>query len=154
MAALDGAFSFKQVQHVAMRIGENLNLDMMNFCEIFFDDNVIVAKCGLRFAPCGLYRIGKFCLCPNDAHAFAAAASTGLDQYRVANGRAAVRSSASVLPAPSTLAITGTLALCARCAGGCFAAHHFHRFWVGANEGDALFGTGAGRRQRFRWRKP
>ena len=67
-----------------MRIGKHLNLYMARTLHIFFDQHGVIAKTVLRLALAGRQSASKIGGFLDHAHAFAAAACAGLDQYRVA----------------------------------------------------------------------
>ena len=85
MAPLHRAVSFKQINVVAMGIAKYLNLDMARPLHVLFDQHGIVAKAVHGFTLAGGQRgIEVFCFV-HRTHALAAAASTGLDEYRIAH---------------------------------------------------------------------
>ncbi len=60
MAALQRAVALAQMKHLAVRIGDHLDLDMTRLLEIFLDIDRVVAERGLRFGACGRQRLAQF----------------------------------------------------------------------------------------------
>ncbi len=88
MAPLDRAIALAECDHVAMIVAENLNFDMPRVREILFDENPAVAESRRRFARSRFqsgFELNGF---RNHAHPAPTAAGGGLDQDRIANGRA------------------------------------------------------------------
>jgi hypothetical protein len=44
MAALQGAIAFKQMDHVAVAVAENLNFYMARIADIFLKQHAVIAK--------------------------------------------------------------------------------------------------------------
>ena len=71
MAALDRAFALEQVHHVAVLVGQHLELDMAGVRDIALQDQALVAKGVLRLAAGGGDRFAQLsrrprpraCLC-------------------------------------------------------------------------------------------
>ena len=85
VAALHRAITLKQVHIVAMHVAKHLNFNMPWALRVFFNQHVVIAKAARGFAFAGRERGVKIFRLVNRAHAFAAAAGTGLDQHRVAD---------------------------------------------------------------------
>src|SRR3990172_7211090 len=80
--ALDRAFSFAEGDHVALFIGNDLDLDMPRLGNVFFDVDIGIAECGERLGLRHDERLGELGLIENNAHALAAAARDRLDDHR------------------------------------------------------------------------
>ena len=99
MAPLHRAVAFEKGYAAAMRVGEYLNFDMPWPAQIFFDQQAVVAKGGLRFALRAGDGLGQCSRLAHDAHSAPAAAARRLDQHGKADalGRLA---QASPRPSP------------------------------------------------------
>ena len=85
VAALHGAVAFKQMHHIPMAVGKNLNLDMARRGNVFFNQHMPIAKTAGAFAH-GTFKGRCKIICMFDkTHAFATPARTRLDQNRIAN---------------------------------------------------------------------
>jgi hypothetical protein len=82
VAALDRALALAQVDHVAVGVAEDLDLDVTGRVEVPLDQQRAVAEGALGLAARGRERLGEGRLVANDAHALAATASRRLDQDR------------------------------------------------------------------------
>ena len=87
MAALDGAVALEEVQATAVRVGEDLDLDVARPRQVLLDQHVIVGERGLGLALGAGQRLGEFGHILDHAHALAAAAGRRLDQHRKADAR-------------------------------------------------------------------
>src|SRR5690606_7471738 len=86
VAALQRAVALEQVDDVALRVAEDLHLDMARAGDIFLYQDAGVAEGGLALA-LGPGEAGGEVLGPLDLlHALAAAAGDRLDQHRIADG--------------------------------------------------------------------
>ena len=85
VAPLHRTVALEQVQRVALRVGEHLDLDVARACQVFFQQHALVAETRFRFALAGGERGGEIRGFVDDAHALAAAAGRGLDQHRIAD---------------------------------------------------------------------
>ena len=85
MAALHGAVALKQVDHVALRVAKDLNLDVAGAQYVFLDQHRIIAKAVDGLALAAGKRCGKVFAFFHEAHALAATACAGLDEHGVAN---------------------------------------------------------------------
>ena len=85
MAALDRTVALEQVDRVAVPVGEDLDFDVPRPCQIFLDQQPIVAEGGGRFPPGTVERCDKIGAAADNPHAAPAAARRGLDQHRKAD---------------------------------------------------------------------
>ena len=101
MAALQRAFALAEMDDVAVRVAQQLDLDVARPLEVALEDQPLVAERsrGPRAAP-GRERLGSR-RARDDVHALAAAAGARLDQHREADARASRRSLASDWSSPS-----------------------------------------------------
>src|ERR1022692_5169677 len=86
VAALDGAFAFAQVNHVAVLVAHELNFDVAGMLDEFFDVDLGVTERALGFArsiPESGLQIG---VAIHAAHALAAATRDGLQENGIAVG--------------------------------------------------------------------
>ena len=82
---LQRAVALEEMDDVAMRVGEDLDLDMARRQDVFLDQHAGVAEGGLRLA-LGAVERGVEIGAPLDTpHALAAAARHRLDQHRIAD---------------------------------------------------------------------
>ncbi len=68
-----------------MLIPEDLELDMMGVCHVFFDQQTLIAKGVESFAPRRLDRVVQLAFRVDGAHPFPASTGRGFDENRVAN---------------------------------------------------------------------
>src|SRR5688572_11781749 len=80
MAALNRAFTLAKVDDVAMRVGEDLGLNMARAPDQLLQQDLLIAKGRARFATGPFERLDKLIGRAHDAHALAAASSAGLNQ--------------------------------------------------------------------------
>ena len=83
VTTLHRAIALEQADAVAVRISKNLNFDMARTGQIFFDQNTLIAKTIFRFPLAGRQGISEIFRARHHAHAFAATASTGLEQHGI-----------------------------------------------------------------------
>ena len=83
--ALDGAFAFVQINHVAVGVTQHLDFDVPRLFNEFLDEHPVIAKTVLGFVAARAETFESFLVAGGHAQPFAAAASTGLDHHRVAN---------------------------------------------------------------------
>src|SRR5215472_17712725 len=79
MAPLDGALALTQTHHVAILVGQNLELDVAWALDELLHIKVAVAKCRRRLRRRCLEQRRQFFLAADDAHAASAAARRGFD---------------------------------------------------------------------------
>src|ERR1700694_867179 len=87
MSTLNRAFALAEMHDMAVRVGEDLNLDVAWALDNFFEINVRVAKRGFGFRFCGFKSRVKLALRSDLSHAFTAAASGGLKHHGIAKTR-------------------------------------------------------------------
>ena len=85
MAPLHRAITLVEVDRVALRIGEHLDLDVPRRRQVLLDEHAVVAEARARLAPGGGERRREAGGILRDLHALAAAAGRGLDQHRVSD---------------------------------------------------------------------
>ena len=85
VAALDRAFALAEIDGVAMRVGQHLDLDMARIDDELLDEDAVVAEGGFRLVPGRLEALARLGLVPGDAHALAAAAGRCLQHHGIAD---------------------------------------------------------------------
>ena len=83
VAALHRAVALVQVHTLAVRIGEDLDLDVARALHVLFNQHRVVAKAIDGFALAAGQGLGKVACLLDRAHALATAAGAGLDEHRV-----------------------------------------------------------------------
>lgn len=86
VAPLHGTVAFEQVDAIAVAVGEHLDFDVARLLQVALDEYAVIAEAGAGFTLARGQRVGEGGALLDHAHAFAAAAGAGLDQYRVADG--------------------------------------------------------------------
>jgi hypothetical protein len=84
VAPLDGAFALVQVDHVAVRVAQHLDLDVARLLDELLDEDAVVAKL-LRASFWQAAKPQRLLVVEGHAQALAAAAGAGLDHHRVAD---------------------------------------------------------------------
>ena len=87
VAALQGAFAFAEMDHVAVLIAENLKFDVARMLDQLFHVDVGAAEGLLGFGARGLEQGNQLAAVAHDAHAASAAAFGGLDHDGIADFR-------------------------------------------------------------------
>ncbi len=85
VTALQGAVTFAEMHHVAVRVGHDLQFDMAWLVEVFFQIHLIIAKGGAGFGAGDAPRFLQVGFGGGDLHATPAAASGSLDQHGIAD---------------------------------------------------------------------
>src|SRR5687767_12724128 len=85
MASLDRAFALAEVDDAAVRVAEDLNLDVPRALEVLLEIHRRVAERALRFAARGLVLVLQLAGIPADAHAPSATARRSLENDRIAD---------------------------------------------------------------------
>src|SRR5262249_8031918 len=85
MPPLQGTIALEEVDHVAVLVAEELDLDVPRLFEILLQEDAAILECGLGLLPGGLVAIDEAMVVSGDAHAAAAAAGRGLDQHGIAD---------------------------------------------------------------------
>ena len=88
VAALDRALALEQVDHIAVGVTEDLDLDVPGVGDEPLQEHGAVAERGGRLAARAAHRLGQLRRVGDQPHTAAAAAKGRLDQQREANGRA------------------------------------------------------------------
>jgi hypothetical protein len=92
MAALDRALALSESEHVALEIGEELDLDVAGSLDVALAEDAVVAERRLCLAACRRKGIVDLAGCADDAHSTPAASGSRLDDEgeaelgRVADG--------------------------------------------------------------------
>src|SRR5690606_3981526 len=82
VAALHRALALPQVHDVAVRIAEDLDLDVARRFDVLLEQQRVVAERRLRLATRTLERLRELARAAHDAHALAATAGRCLDEQR------------------------------------------------------------------------
>ena len=85
VAALDRAFALAEMDDVAVRVAQHLDLDVPRLLDVFLDEDAVVGKARFRLARGGAEPVAHLRVGGGDAHALAAAAGRGLDHDRIAD---------------------------------------------------------------------
>src|SRR5690606_28266002 len=85
VAPLDRAFALAQMDHVAVTVGEDLNLDMARLLDELLDEYPVVAKARPRLVHRATNAVPHGVVIDGHAHALAAAAGRSLDHHRIAD---------------------------------------------------------------------
>ena len=85
MAALDRAFPLVQINHVALAVAHQLDLDVARFLDKLFDEHAVVTKAVARFIAARGESFKRFLVVKSHAQPLAAAARAGFDHHRVAD---------------------------------------------------------------------
>ena len=85
MPALERAFALAEVDHVAVLVAEDLNLDVPRMFDEFFEEHAFVAEAGAGFVRGPLEAVAAFVVVAGDPHALAAAAGAGLEHHGIAD---------------------------------------------------------------------
>ena len=144
VAALDGAFALVQVDHVAVAVAQDLDLDMARLLHELLDEDAVVAEGVARLVLASGKALQRLLVVIGHAQALAAAAGRGLDHHRVADvprdlhrplGRCD-----GVVPARNGV----DLGFIGQLLGRDLVAHGRDRMRPRADEGDALVFTALG----------
>src|ERR1051325_1223744 len=135
MAALNRAFAFVVMHDGAMRIAEDLDLDMARLIDVLLDIDVAIIerRCCLGLGHCDLLR--KILHLVDDAHSFSATTGDGLDDNGEADGLRDLFCLINVLDhaiRPPHDGDTGSLH-CIFCAG--FISHRLDHIRIRTDEG-------------------
>src|SRR6476469_970644 len=80
MAALNRALALAERNDIAVRVGENLDLDVTGALEVALEEHRAVAECGGGFAQRSIDRLVELVRAAHDPHAPATAACGCLDE--------------------------------------------------------------------------
>ena len=86
VTALDGAVALPQVHQVAVRVAEDLHLDVLGVGDVPFEEHLVASEGHERLALCLLQLVGELALAGYDPHAATAAAEARFNHQREANG--------------------------------------------------------------------
>src|SRR5215813_13781982 len=149
MAALDGAFAFSQVDHVAVIVTEHLDFDVARVGDVFFQIDAAVFERHFGFGARHVVSVEQVILIVRDAHAAPASARRGLNQHRITDPLGLLDSDLLVFD-------QAFAARSDRHSRGfhrpfCFrlVAHHSNHFRRRANEGDVAFAADLGEMRIF-----
>ena len=85
VAALDGAFALIEVDHVALAVTNQLDLDVTRFFDKLFDEHPIITKAVARLIAATGKAIKRLLVVAGHTQALATATGGRLDHHRVAN---------------------------------------------------------------------
>ena len=147
---LHRAVALPEVDHVAVVVGDHLDLDVAGMLDVFFQIDVGVAEGGLGLGLGLLDGRLQGQIVQGHAHAASAAAGRRLDQHRKAQlvGQAR-RPGASLSTSPSLPGTVGTSTSLANLPGGVLVAHQGHRLVRGADELDLATAANLGEMRVF-----
>ena len=144
VAALQRAVALAEMAHVAVLVGENLHLDVLRLDEVLLDEDVVVAEGLVRLTLDEIERgddvLGHFA----QAHAAAAAAGRRLQNDGEAEADGLFQRLLPVAQRLGAAGHDGHAALQRDLLGGELVAHDAENVGRRADEGDAVFLTGAG----------
>ena len=147
VAALDRTFALPQIDHIAMRIAQHLDLDMARLLDIFLDEDPVVAEARACLIAAGRETLEAVLVVESHAQALASATGAGLDHDRVPHPPGnldRIFGAQNRLVVPRNCADMGRVGELFR---GDLVAHRADRIMLGADEGQALFFDAA--RERF-----
>ena len=143
VTALDGAVTVVQVDHVAVVIGQDLDLHVLGAPQVLFNKDLVVAEGLLGLVDGLLELLGHVCFLINNAHAAATAAVGGLQHHGVANLLGHFHGFLHGLHGVVHTRDNGHVGGDGDLLGGDLVAHGVHAVHGGADEGDAvLFALG------------
>ena len=139
VAPLDRAFALVEVDHVALRIAQHLDLDVARLLDELLDEDPVVAEAVAGLVAAGGEAVEGVLVVEGHAQALAAAAGRGLDHHRVAdlagNLDRALGRLDGVVPAGNGV----DLGFVGQLLGGDLVTHGGNRRVLRADEDDALF---------------
>ena len=91
MAPLQRTVALEEMDRIAVRVGEHLDLDMPRRRDVFLDEHARIAERRLRLALRAFERLGEIAGLVDAPHALAAAARDRLDQHRKADALGLLR---------------------------------------------------------------
>ena len=134
VTALNGALPLTQINHIAVAIGHNLNLNMPRLLNIFFNKNAGIAKAGAGLIGGTLKAIAAVSLVPGHAHAFTATTGRGFEHHRVANTIADLHRMVGIAHHICVTANTANPGFFSNQFRGDFIAHRLNGFFARANK--------------------
>ena len=136
VAALDGALTLAQGDHVAVLVGQDLELDVPGTLDEFLHVQVAVAEGVRRLGLRRLIELGQLLLGANDAHAASATARRGFEDDRKANRPGPCQGLFLILQHAFGTRQDGDFRLLHRLASFILLAHQPHGFGSGPDELD------------------
>ena len=139
MTALDRALALAQVDDVAVRVAQHLDLDVARPLDEALDEHARIAEARLRLAGRTREAIPALAVVAREAHPLATAARGGLDHHRVAD---LARELHRVVGAFDFAGVTGNrrdLGLLCKALRRDLVAHRAHRVRLWTDERDARF---------------
>ncbi len=143
MTPLQRALALAEIHRVAVLVGQHLHLDVARIDDRFLDVNFAVAERALRLAARALERRLQFFGRVHETHAFAAAASRGLQHHRIADARRNFFGLLERFQASRCAGNKGNARALHRLSRAGFRAHGVHRRGGGADELHARLSAGA-----------
>jgi hypothetical protein len=132
--ALHRAIALEQVHRVAVRVGEDLDLDVSRCYQVFLDQHAVVTKCGGGLAP-RRRQCGSEIACRVDhPHPLAAPAGGCLDQHRESDAQRLSRQHGGVLVVAMVAGHQRDSRRAHDALGGRLGAHCGDRRWRRADE--------------------
>ena len=137
VAALDRALALPQVDDVAVRIAQHLDLDVARLLDEFLDEDAIVAEARLGLRLARGEALARLLVVVRHAQALAAAAGGGLDHHRIADVLRDLHRRVDVGDHVGVAGDRAHLGKCRELLGGDLVAHRGDGFVLGADEDDA-----------------
>ena len=137
--SLDGTFTLKQMDDIAVLVGQDLDLNMTRLLQILFDVNGLISKVSFCLACCSFECLFQFLFIPDDPHPFASATRCCLQQHRKTNLIFGFQQPLFVTC--KTFCDWNTTLFC-KSPGFNLVTHHLHRMGRGTNEDDPCFVAG------------
>ena len=144
VAPLRRAFAFVEVQRVAVRVGEHLDLDVARRFDVTLQQHAVAAERALRLALAAFEVRQELVRRTHDAHALAAAAVRGLDHQRIADAVGFALQCFRRLVLPGVAGDHRHAGGLHQLLGSCLAAHPAHGRGGRADEGQTGRGHGVG----------
>ena len=144
VASLDGAVALAEVDAVAVRVAEDLELDVARPLEVFLDVDGAVAERGERLGARHLEAARELLGVARDAHPLSAAAGRGLDDHRESDLDRVGECVLDVIHGARGAGHDGDAVRDHRGAGGGLVSHRPDLFRRGADERDLARGADLG----------
>ena len=139
--ALHGAVTVKQVHHIAVVVGQDLDLHVLGALQVFLNKDLVVAKSLLGFVNGLLKLLGHILFPGDDPHAPAAAAVGGFQHHGIADLLGHLHGFLHGLHGVVHAGDDGNLGGNGDLLGGDLVAHGVHAVHGGADEGDTVLFT-------------
>mmetsp|Transcript_26613 Transcript_26613/g.77749 ORF Transcript_26613/g.77749 Transcript_26613/m.77749 type:complete len:459 (+) Transcript_26613:417-1793(+) len=137
VAPLHGALALGQVDDVAVRVRDELDLDVARLLDVALDEDAVIAEGCRSLALRQTKRLPRLRLVPGNAHALAAAAGRRLDHHREANLARDTGRLVGVRDHALKARDRGDASLCGEALGLDLVAHRVDRKGGRADEGHA-----------------